>query len=316
MPAALIIYAIFAITISNLLSKQLYQPIWRIENEIESFGKGETTVYQPVSKNEILEFKNLEEFLIKAFAVARQKTAAERELAEVAAHAAHDICSPLMALQITYEQIPNLSPEQSSFLKKANESISEIAHDLLAKYSAYKDIIVDRVTTEENIISTYCPSDEKPPEPINIANLIEEFVHLKKVQFSNVKNINFIEHINDNAKKLLSRVNPIKLERILSNIANNAVEAITDANREQGTIDITLEKTNHFIAIIISDNGTGMPQELINKLGIKEYSENKKGGHGIGIFSAIKQIKVWQGNYKIVSEVNKGTKFSIYLPII
>jgi sensor histidine kinase regulating citrate/malate metabolism len=212
-----------------------------------------------------------------------------------------------MALQITYEQIPNLSPEQSNFLKKANASISEIAHSLLAKYSAYKDIVTDRVTTY--------PTSDAPIESTNITSLVDDFVELKKVQFSNVNNISFTKKINSHTKKLFSKINATQLKRILSNIANNAVEAIAAANREQGIIEINLDQHNHFIAITISDNGCGMSKELINKLGTQEFSENKKGGHGIGLFSAIKQIKLWHGNYKIASEINQGTKFSIFLPI-
>lgn len=314
MPSALIIYAIFAVTISNLLSNKLYLPLQRLEKEIELFKESESPINFPnTTKNELLEFKKLEDFLIKAFALARAKTSAERELAQVAGQAAHDICSPLMALQITYEQIPNLSPEQRSFLKRANASISEIAHSLLAKYSAYKDIVTDK-SNNFMTISENCSALTK--EPTNIATLINDFVELKKVQFSNVQNINFVEHINQNAKKLFSVINASQLTRILSNIVNNAVEAIAAAKRKNGIIEITIEKHNHFVAIIIADNGCGMSQELIDKIGAKEYSEGKKGGHGIGLFTAIKQIKAWHGNYKISSEINQGTKFCIYLPIV
>lgn len=288
-----------------------------MESEINRFQLGEDSFFIPsTAKNEILEFKNLEEFLIKAFTIARQKTTAERELAQVAAQAAHDICSPLMALQITYEQIPNLSPEQSNFLKKANASISEIAHNLLAKYSAYKDLVTDRITIETSAKETIKDTSENLPQPTNITNLVEDFIELKKVQFSNIKNISITKKINDNTKKLLSKINATQLQRILSNITNNAVEAITAAKREEGLIEINLDKMNHFIVITISDNGSGMSQDVINKLGTHEFSEGKKGGHGIGLFSAIKQIKLWHGNYKITSEINHGTKFAIFLPIV
>ena len=264
--------------------------------------------------SEILELQYLEFFLQKAFQLADDKLIAEQEkhkteqeLVKIAAQAAHDIISPVMALGLTLEQIPNMTNEQRDFVKHIETSICNIAKELMQKYSAiknkdkYKNISKNG---QDNLI------------PTAIANIINTIYEQKKLQLQNTQ-IKLTKYIEPEAEKFLTLLNPNSLERILSNIINNAKEAIETAKRTtDGHIYIALEKQGKNMAITVSDNGCGISEEILTTLGTEEFISSKIDGHGIGVYSAVQTIKSWNGSYCIDTKPEGGTQFTIYLPII
>jgi CheY-like chemotaxis protein len=70
-----------------------------------------------------------------------------------------------------------------------------------------------------------------------------------------------------------------------------------------------------YIKISIIDNGIGMSEEQLEQIFTPFYT-TKKEGHGLGLVTVFSIIKSHNGSIQIESELNKGTKFDIYLPII
>jgi signal transduction histidine kinase len=131
--------------------------------------------------------------------------------------------------------------------------------------------------------------------------------------------INFTKHISQEARELYVLINPSSMQRVLSNIINNAIDAIVaiKCRSSCGAVDVTFEKRGtEFVVIVISDNGCGMPPELVEKIGKGECTVGKKEGHGIGLYYAIHHIKAWQGTYSIETKLDVGTRFLIVLPIV
>lgn len=65
---------------------------------------------------------------------------------------------------------------------------------------------------------------------------------------------------------------------------------------------------------MISDEGTGIPEEKIKKLGEPFYT-TKERGTGLGLMVSFKIIKEHNGKVEVKSSVGKGTTFYIYLPV-
>lgn len=308
-PPALIIYAIFTIAASNFFARKFYAPISRIENKITTFINNKTIKdgkLNEITTNEISELQYLDGFLSKAFALANDKLIAEQkkhdaeqELITVAKEAAHDILSPVTALRFALDGIPNMSNEQRDAVNRIENSITQIAKELMHKYNAIKN--------RKNISTNLNPS--------SISSVINAVYEQKKYILKDSQ-IKLIKYIEPETEKFLSLFNPDTLERILSNIINNAKNAIDVTNRTDGSIYLALEKQGKNMAITISDNGSGMPEEVLAKIGKEEFSTDKENGHGIGLYSAIKTIASWNGTYSIDTNPNKGTQFTIYLPII
>lgn len=102
-----------------------------------------------------------------------------------------------------------------------------------------------------------------------------------------------------------------QLKQVFINILQNSIEAMPDG----GEITITAKKANDTeVMICLSDEGIGIPEERIIKLGEPFYSTKEK-GTGIGLMISYKIIERHQGRIHITSKVGVGTSVEIYLPI-
>ena len=97
------------------------------------------------------------------------------------------------------------------------------------------------------------------------------------------------------------------LEQVMINLLVNAIEAVKD--RDEPRITLSAEVQNNSKTLIkITDNGLGMPPELLDKIFIPFFS-TKKTGSGIGL-SLCKQIMLLhKGNIQVQSTEGKGSSF-------
>ena len=100
----------------------------------------------------------------------------------------------------------------------------------------------------------------------------------------------------------------------ICNILENAVK-YTNKN---GKIMINLEKLESFLKIDIIDNGIGIDEENISnifKRFFRERNVHNIDGVGIGLYLSKNIIENQNGYIKVKSKVNKGTTFSVFLPL-
>ncbi len=101
----------------------------------------------------------------------------------------------------------------------------------------------------------------------------------------------------------------------LDNIVKNAREAIGDGG---GTIKLEwlVDEDNAVCLFSISDNGPGMTEEVLEKLRAEGFSSKKTtGGTGLGLRSAKQIVESHGGQLTISSQVEKGTRVDIELPL-
>ncbi len=110
-----------------------------------------------------------------------------------------------------------------------------------------------------------------------------------------------------------------EFNQVILNMIINAAHAIADdlekSGKEKGIIEITTASKNNFAEIRISDTGTGIPDEIRDKIFDSFFTTKKAGigtGQGLAISNAI--IQTYGGNINIESEYGKGTTFIITLP--
>jgi signal transduction histidine kinase len=101
---------------------------------------------------------------------------------------------------------------------------------------------------------------------------------------------------------MIVRANATELERVLSNILNNAIEA----SHSKKQIDIYLNP-NDAKKLILADQGVGIPSHIISKLGTKGATFGKTHGTGLGLFHAKNCMESWGGTLHVQSIEQKGT---------
>lgn len=209
----------------------------------------------------------------------------ESEKIEMANQVAHDIRSPLAALEnIDLNKLPDA--KDSKLAKNAIKRLNGIANLLLEKGR-------EKTTEELSEVSPY--------------DLINNVIDAKTTEFKDRKIEKKIT-----AEKIFVNIHEIKFESILSNLITNALEA-SDMN---SLVTIESEANNQNYVITLSDHGKGIPPELLLKLGREKVTFDKNNGNGLGVFYAVQAINSWGGTVDILSQLNIGTTIKITLPII
>ncbi len=102
------------------------------------------------------------------------------------------------------------------------------------------------------------------------------------------------------------------LKQVFINLLKNAIESMPKG----GEILVKVQPSeNNKVIIQFIDQGIGIQQELLPKLGEPFYSLKEK-GTGLGLMISFKIIKEHQGDIKIFSSFGNGTTMEVYLPLI
>jgi two-component system sporulation sensor kinase A len=101
-----------------------------------------------------------------------------------------------------------------------------------------------------------------------------------------------------------------QLKQVFINLLKNAIEAMPGS----GDIQIRMEREDGHLTIRFIDQGLGIPQDMISRLGEPFYTTKEK-GTGLGLMVCYKIIEDHQGRIHIESEPNVGTTIDVVLPL-
>lgn len=119
---------------------------------------------------------------------------------------------------------------------------------------------------------------------------------------------------------------PTQIHQMLLNLCVNARDAMPNGGTlklsagnlmldEQCAAMIAGAKPGPYLFIELEDSGTGMPPEVIDRIFEPFFTTKELGkGTGLGLSSALAIIKSHQGFIRVSSELDKGSKFQVYLP--
>lgn len=174
----------------------------------------------------------------------------------------------------------------------------------------YYDVIeqeLDRIQliTSELLLLAKPHSEQR--ERYNLVNLINE-VHILLESQAIMKSIT-IETI-FGTDDIYIDCDDTKIKQVIINIVKNAIEVMTN-----GTITIEVMKVNNKAVLTITDEGPGIPKELLQKIG-QPFFTTKKEGTGLGLIISFNIIKNHGGTVNINSEEGEGTTFEITLPLV
>ena len=203
---------------------------------------------------------------------------------------AHDIRSPLSAINLILSRIAFESCEQRDIVKNSIKRIDDVAEKILLKY---------KTTTGTNY---------ELLENFDISHVINGLVAEKLVISP------FIQYKVTLAKQNTAKGHKLEIERVISNILDNSIQALSET--EQPQIQIAIKKLKNRISFSISDNGYGIPMDILKLLGSKPVTGKPitSGiGNGIGLLHAKRVIERMQGTLSIETNEGLGTTVTIHL---
>jgi len=154
-------------------------------------------------------------------------------------------------------------------------------------------------------------SRQTPPEKENVdlSRLVGEGLYFLSARCRKA-GIELVKKLDENLPTIVA--DRAQMYQVLVNLVVNAVQATPDGGR----ITISTVARSEHVSLIIEDNGSGMDGEVLKKIFIPFYTtKDVDEGTGLGL-SVVHGIVASHGGFVLVeSEVGKGSKFEVRLPI-
>lgn len=214
-------------------------------------------------------------------------------LGEIAARVGHDIIGSVRNAEILSKRAQWVNEKQKELFSESLEKIKSIVSEI-SQHSKPQDI------NGEN--------KEELNMSVDLIEKLKQIEKQKQIQYDGQFTIEFANLMFQ--KQLMINIDHLELERSLSNLINNAVEA-SSAN---STVTVKLKADDNFINIEIIDSGKGISEEILSRIGTKHFTSGKANGTGIGVFYSKQFVESLGGHLKISSALQKGTTVSLSIP--
>ncbi len=206
---------------------------------------------------------------------------------KISTQVAHDIRSPLAALNAISQDLVSLPENTRLIIRSAIRRINDIANHLAQK-------------------SVTLPG----PKVHLIQSLVEEIVSEKRLQYRARWEIDIEFQPSSLSYGLFAMIQGDDLKRAISNLIDNSIESLLG----KGQVLLFLSTDSSKISLQIQDNGIGIPQTILNKLGQRNETYGKKEGTGLGLFHARTSVESWQGSLHVTSQYGQGTTVQLLFP--
>jgi signal transduction histidine kinase len=224
------------------------------------------------------------------------------KMQQFTADAAHELRTPLMALQATVELMHyydsseyQQQQESLAVLDRQTERLIQLAQDLL---------MLSRLDS---------PVEPSQLEPCSLHHVVPRIVENLQ-SLSKEAQVSLKTYLPTSAP-LLVKIDPIHLEQLLTNLVVNGIEH-TPAG---GCVTVALEKSGKHALLRVSDTGSGMSPEVQEQIFDRFYRANndrgrQSGGAGLGLAIVKSIVTSYSGTVEVFSQLQKGSVFTIKLP--
>jgi signal transduction histidine kinase len=246
-------------------------------------------------------------------------------LGELTAGIAHEIQNPLNFVNNFSEVSSELVEEMEEEVEDGNlEDVKEITADLkqnLEKINHHGQ----RASSIVKSMLEHSRTGDGNKEPTDINKLADEYLRLS-YHGLRAKDKSFNADFTTKFDESLPKVNvvPQDIGRVLLNLINNAFQAVSSNALAQGdnnykpTVTVGTKKVDDKIGIIIKDNGSGIPDDIKDKI-FQPFFTTKPTGQGTGLGLSMSYdiiTKGHGGSLDVETMENSGTNFIIMLPLL
>ena len=218
----------------------------------------------------------------------KEKEEAWREMAK---QVAHEVKNPLTPMKLT---IQNFERKFDPADPDIRDKVKHLSRTLVDQ--------IDLVATVASAFSQFAQLPEKNNEIFDLNKEIKNIINVfsdEKIYFHSNRDIIMIE------------MDKIYLSRIITNLVANSRQAKHD-DREN-IINLDVEQRQKRVIITVDDNGTGIPEELYDRIFEPNFT-SKTSGTGLGLTMVRKMVEDYKGEISVKSELGKGSTFTISLP--
>ena len=225
-------------------------------------------------------------------------------IGELSAGVAHEINNPLAIIltekQLLLDALKHTKPSGEEFEAQLMDSISQI------------DTQVQRCKRITHNLLRFARRTESVIEAMNINDFLRELIELTERE-AKTSGIKIRSHFDPDLPTVFS--DPSQLQQVFLNLLTNAVDA--HESKPYGTITITtVSGRDNQLFIVFEDTGIGISNSDAARIFDPFFTTKSVGkGTGLGLSICFSIMKRLGGSIRVESEVGKGSKFTLTLPI-
>jgi heavy metal sensor kinase len=222
-----------------------------------------------------------------------------KRMAEFTADTSHELKTPICALRGEAEVLLSKG-------RTPEEYQEGLAH-FIERFDQLNRMINDLILLSKSDTGEV----ELKPIPLRLDLLIKEIGQLFQV-LAEQKGISLEI---DAAQDVTVIGDKMRLQQLFTNLIDNAIKYT-----QKGSIRITIVKREENALVQVTDTGIGIPQEEQEKIFKRFYRVDKSrsretGGVGLGLSIAEWIVRAHKGRIEVESESNRGSTFTVYLPM-
>jgi signal transduction histidine kinase len=217
------------------------------------------------------------------------------ELGTLTGGLAHELKNPLSTIQLNLQLLGEDLPQDSS-----NARLRNRLGTVQKETARLRDILDDFLR--------FAGRMELQKKPTELTGMLEELVDFYSPQ-AQLQRV-FLR-LNRSNGTIDAPIDERLLKQAILNLMINALQAMPEAG---GEIILSVHKAEESAVIDITDTGRGMNPDTVCRI-FDAYYSTKSGGTGLGLAISKRIIHEHGGSIQVTSELGKGSKFSITVPM-
>ncbi len=214
------------------------------------------------------------------------------------ANVSHELRTPLTNIRAMAETLADCGPDDHAIVTRFQEQI-------VSEVDRLSNIVGDLLTL--GVVQSLMPERESFDLARSCYDIIEQIMPSVEEKA--------LELRYSIPESLVISANPTQIAQVIINLLDNAV-----SYTNQGTIDLKLTKEGEWIKLTISDTGIGISSEHTGRIFERFYRVDKgrsreSGGTGLGLSIVKNIVESHGGTITIESMLNRGSQFTVNLPL-
>jgi two-component system nitrogen regulation sensor histidine kinase NtrY len=290
---------IAALGMAWFITSRITRPLTMIRDKISHMVLGSTNQMIDWNQNDEIGqlVRQYNKMVLELGESAKKLSESEREVAwrEMARQVAHEIKNPLTPMKLNIQHLQRAWSDKSEKLEATFQKVTKI--------------LIEQIDSLSNLASSFSDFAKMPMERFEVCNLVD-VVNNSVLLFEKSSQVNFSFTSPNN--EILVYTDKEQISRVFNNLIKNAIQAIPE--EAIGHIDIALSCNKNIVNVTVKDNGTGIPDEIKEKVFVPSFS-TKSSGMGLGLAISKKILETSNGTISFETQKNVGTTFYIQLPL-
>ncbi len=297
----MLILIVITTSLAVIISGRLTSPLMMLGSGLASVELGKKSEHLSYSGNdEVGELVKQYNVMVDELEESARKLAdSEREYAwrEMAKQIAHEIKNPLTPMKLNVQQL----------LKSWKDGVPGFEKKL-ERFTKNQIEYIDNLSSIASAFSSFAKLPGNNPVQVDLTEQIKTTLEL----FKNSDNITFRMSC-PHGCRIFIHADREHLNGVFSNLIKNAIQAIPPGR--EGLIRVSLEVRDKKVIVSVSDNGSGIPESLKNKMFTPNFT-TKSSGTGLGLSIVKRYVESAGGRVWFESEAGNGSTFFVEYPLL